>query len=254
MRRPSCEICGSSRRGMFSRSTSAIGRLACLCGDGRAERQAGRHDERNLEERAPWHGGHASIPCQNRLWALGSRLRARFGAWSPESRVQSREPPVSDRKYRQRGYQDSDRERRPAPSGPKAHSRRQAVDDRRPHRNTRRQGRAQGARGTRAERARLSRGDAMRPLRPRVHRARSRPIPGARDAAPTFARARSASRSTPAGGSSACRRLRRVSPPRTCATPASCFLRASPSSARRIRRRSLRRPSSARKAFDDLFK
>ena len=150
---------------------------------------------------------------------------------------------MSDRKYRQRGYQDSPRERRPAQSGPGCAPAAKASG--RSHRDARRQGRAQGARRARAQRARLPRGDAVLAVRQRVHRTRLPPTRGASAAAPTSVHAPSASRSTPARRFECAQTSPRGSLRRMRETRASCFRRASRSSAKRTRRRSLR-PQAAR--------
>ena len=65
-----------------------------------------------------WHEDGASINCQNRLPAPG--LQAVHSHLGSSGFSRTMERTVSDRKYRQRGYQDSPRERRPAQSGPGA--------------------------------------------------------------------------------------------------------------------------------------
>ena len=148
---------------------------------------------------------------------------------------------MSDRKYRQRGYQDDDRDRpadaqdrrgprpSPAPLPAPAESRRTARETS----TCRATARSSGARSAAPS-----------------SRARSGSTAAACAAAPTCTPARSARPSIPAAASSACSRFRRGSRPRTRRN--SCTLYSARTTVER--ETTAPRTDDARKAFDDLFK
>ena len=171
-------------------------------------------------------------PCRRRAILCSNVIhihadRSEFPSWRPVYNPRDGRNSMSDRKYRQRGYQDEDRDRTAAPCRAPAGARTGRSRRRTPNLS----GRAQEH-----QHAGVSACRSLRAVRHTWRRRRSGSTAGARSAGPSCTRARSAPRSIQAADSNACNRSLNGSVPRARGMRARCMRPGRRLSGRRRRR------------------